>query len=75
MPIRREYRKYYGRVWREQTRPAILERAGYRCEECEKRDHRRVWVVSRYEKRRFGVGFGAKRRANVNELYSKPHDY
>lgn len=34
MPIRREFRQFYGREWREVTRPRILKRAGNRCEQC-----------------------------------------
>ena len=34
MPIRRELRKFYGREWRTVTRPRILARAGYKCEQC-----------------------------------------
>jgi hypothetical protein len=35
MPIRRELRKFYGREWRTVTRPRrILERAGWKCEQC-----------------------------------------
>lgn len=44
MPIRPEFRKFYGREWRTVTRPRILERAGGRCEQCGKPD--RQWVVT-----------------------------
>jgi hypothetical protein len=46
MPIRPELRHFYGREWREKTRPRILARAGGRCEHCGKPNHRRVWVIS-----------------------------
>jgi len=34
MPIKKELRKFYGRIWRTVTRPRILARAGHRCEKC-----------------------------------------
>ena len=34
MPIRPEFRHFYGREWQKVIRPRILERAGNRCEEC-----------------------------------------
>lgn len=33
MPIRREFRRFYGRTWRI-LRPALLARVGHRCECC-----------------------------------------
>lgn len=38
MPIRPEFRKFYGWTWRTVTRPAALKRADYACERC-----RRPW--------------------------------
>ena len=46
MPIRAELRHFYGREWREVTRPRILARAGGRCEQCGKRDRARTAVIS-----------------------------
>lgn len=43
MPIRPEFRQFYGRAWREVTRPQILARAGNKCEQCGAPNHRRVW--------------------------------
>lgn len=34
MPIRREFRHFYGREWRKEVRPRILARAGNKCERC-----------------------------------------
>jgi hypothetical protein len=42
MPIRPELRKFYGRQWREVTRPRILERADNRCENCGVPNHKLV---------------------------------
>lgn len=42
MPIKPEYRKFYGKEWRTVTRPRILERAGHRCEECGVPNHEYV---------------------------------
>lgn len=44
MPIRPELRQFYGKVWRTETRPRILERAGHRCERCGKPDRAIVYV-------------------------------
>lgn len=40
MPLRKEFRKFYGREWREVIRPRILERARHRCELCRAPNHR-----------------------------------
>ena len=45
MPIRKEFRQFYGREWREVIRPRILERAGAACEQCKAPD--RI-IVARY---------------------------
>lgn len=46
MPIRPELRHLYrGPKW-EAVRARILARAGNRCEQCGKRNHRRVWVFN-----------------------------
>jgi len=42
MPIRPELRKFYGKTWREVTRPRILARAGNRCEQCGVPNHAEV---------------------------------
>ena len=34
MPIRPEFRVFYGALWRTVTRPRILARANHRCEQC-----------------------------------------
>lgn len=44
MPIAKQFRKFYGAVWRNITRPRILKRAGYKCEQCGKPDRTHVWV-------------------------------
>ena len=44
MPIAKEFRKFYGKIWRTVTRPRILKRAGYKCEQCAKPDRVKVWV-------------------------------
>lgn len=46
MPIRIEWRCYYGREWREAIRPRILARAGGKCERCGKPDRITVWTIS-----------------------------
>jgi len=46
VPIARELRHFYGRVWQTVTRPRILKRAGHKCEHCGKPNHRRVYVWS-----------------------------
>jgi len=46
VPIRPELRHFYGRVWQTVTRPRILARAGNKCEQCGKPNHRRLWVWS-----------------------------
>lgn len=51
MPIAKEFRKFYGATWRNVTRPRILKRAGYKCEQCQKPDRKQVWV--------YDVGMGA----------------
>jgi hypothetical protein len=44
MPIRPEFRRFYGREWRTVTRPRILARAQNKCEQCGKPNGKRVWV-------------------------------
>lgn len=39
MPIRKELLIFYGREWREVTRPRILKRAGNKCEACAVPNH------------------------------------
>lgn len=46
MPIRPEFRRFYGRAWREEIRPRILERARNRCERCGKPDYGRVYTIT-----------------------------
>jgi hypothetical protein len=46
MPIRPDLLEFYGREWREVTRPRILERAGHCCENCGKPNHARVDTFS-----------------------------
>jgi hypothetical protein len=52
MPIRPELRQFYGREWREVTRPRILARAGNRCESCGVPNHTRAtramgwWMIA-----------------------------
>lgn len=43
MPIRPEWLKYYGREWRREIRPRILERAGNCCERCKVPNHATVF--------------------------------
>lgn len=45
MPIRREFRQFYGREWRTITRPRILERAKHCCERCQKPNRATVETV------------------------------
>ncbi len=47
MPIAKELRKFYGAQWRQNVRPRILERAGGRCEQCNKGPDRKRLVVVR----------------------------
>lgn len=42
MPIKKELRHFYDRVWRTVTRPRILARAGNCCERCRKPNHAHV---------------------------------
>ena len=44
MPIAKQFRKFYDATWRNVTRPRILKRAGYKCEQCGKPDRKKVWV-------------------------------
>ena len=46
MPIRADLRHFYGRVWREVTRPRILTRAGNKCEQCGAPNHTDVMRVA-----------------------------
>lgn len=46
MPIRPELRHLYGPTWRKETRPAILLRAGYRCEHCGKPDREQIETIT-----------------------------
>jgi hypothetical protein len=46
MPIRPEFRHFYGHHWRTNIRPRILDRAGRRCELCRAPDRQ---VVIRYD--------------------------
>jgi hypothetical protein len=46
MPIRPEWRRFYGREWRELIRPRILARAGSRCERCGKPDRCVIWTTT-----------------------------
>lgn len=45
MPIRAELRHFYGKTWREVTRPRILARAGNKCEQCTVPNHAEVTRV------------------------------
>jgi hypothetical protein len=45
LPIRPELRHFYGREWREVTRPRILARAKKRCEQCDVPNHETVTRV------------------------------
>lgn len=45
MPIRAEFRKFYGREWQTETRPRILTRAGHQCEQCAKPNHATIETV------------------------------
>ncbi len=47
MPIARELRKFYGANWILNVRPRILERAGKRCEQCNKGPDRKQVIVVR----------------------------
>ena len=42
MPIRKEFRKFYGPEWKKIIRPRILERAGDQCEQCGVPNHLQV---------------------------------
>jgi hypothetical protein len=53
MPIRKELRKFYGRVWRKFTRPRILARAGNCCENCGKPNHAAVYTRTGKEPGRY----------------------
>lgn len=44
MPIRPELRQFYGRQWRTEIRPRILQRAGDKCEQCGKPDRVEAWT-------------------------------
>jgi 5-methylcytosine-specific restriction endonuclease McrA len=47
MPIRKELKKFYRPPEWTATRQAILERAGFRCEDCGQRQGKRYWNVKR----------------------------
>lgn len=55
MPIRREYRRFYGRAWRKVVRPRILKRAENRCEFCRVPNHALVTRAAGWWDK--GVGF------------------
>ena len=42
MPIRKEFRQFYGPEWKKVIRPRILERAGHCCESCGVPDQRQI---------------------------------
>ena len=44
MPIKPEFRHFYGKEWKTVTRPRILKRAGNKCEQCGKPNRKLVWV-------------------------------
>lgn len=46
MPIRPELRQFYGRQWREEIRPRILERDGNACKQCKVPNHATIARVS-----------------------------
>ncbi|SRR5581483_5681458 len=46
MPIHPDLRQHYGRAWREEIRPRILERAGHCCEQCGKPDRWQIATVT-----------------------------
>jgi hypothetical protein len=46
MPIRKELKHFYGPQWIKETRPAALERAGHRCQDCGKADRSNVETVT-----------------------------
>ena len=48
MPIKPEFRHFYGREWRTVTRPRILKRAGDRCELCRAPNGVIVWRLHRW---------------------------
>ena len=49
MPIRPEFRHFYGREWSEVTRPRILARAVNCCERCHKPNRLMVWVFDSHD--------------------------
>ena len=46
MPIRSDLRKHYGPEWLTVTRPAIMERAEHRCENCRKPHGARIETIT-----------------------------
>lgn len=44
MPIRPEFRKYYGAEWHNTIRPRVLARAGNKCQQCGKPNHSFAYV-------------------------------
>lgn len=46
MPIKPEFRHFYGPAWRKEQRPAALERAAHRCEHCGKPDRTDVETIT-----------------------------
>lgn len=48
MPIRPEFRKFYGREWRTVTRPRVLERDGHACKQCRAPNHATIARIDRY---------------------------
>ncbi len=73
MPIRKELRHLYGREWRTVTRPAILARAGNKCEQCGVPDRQTVlrtfgwWTPATLEATVFMLRGSIKGRA-ITEL-------
>jgi hypothetical protein len=49
VPIKPEFRKFYGLQWRTITRPRILARAGDKCEQCGKPNH--AYIETRFAPR------------------------
>jgi hypothetical protein len=63
VPIKPEFRKFYGKEWRTVTRPRILARAKNLCEQCGVPNHAKVWRSGiAWSRRKFKI---ARRRIRI----------
>jgi hypothetical protein len=75
MPIKPEFRHFYGREWRLEIVPQILRRAKNQCEECGVLNGIRVWRDGQFwSLRRFKAGHRVRIVLTVAHLNHVPGD-